>query len=108
VEGFPLITIGTLDMCRKFHIIAMAISSHEDTSAYTFCLQTLVDTCSRYLKFEFHPQAAISNAAMAIKNFIDAVFGTECKKITCWVHVVRNLKSKVPELVSSKENANEI
>lgn len=48
-EEFPLIVVGTIDRLRKFHMIAMCLTSNERESEYTF----VFDLLARALKDHF-------------------------------------------------------
>ncbi|TXG75925.1 hypothetical protein E6Q11_06055 [Candidatus Dojkabacteria bacterium] len=89
MSGHPLILYGANDRLGSFHIIAVAITSHEREEDYTKLLTT-VDSAILYhfqVNRERTVRVALADEAIAIRNAFAAHF-PQAIICNCAVHLV--------------------
>lgn len=93
--GFPLLLLGTIDLNKSFHLIAIACCSNEKQADFSFLFQTVRETANDLLGFVLEPEIMIADAADAIRNAFFESFPESAKTdIMCYAHVVRNVKKR--------------
>lgn len=93
--GFPLLLIGTIDLNKSFHLIAIACCSNEKQADFSFLFKTVSGTVKDLLGFELKPEIMIADAADAIRNaFYESFPESATTDIMCYAHVVRNVKKR--------------
>lgn len=74
VNKFPILVCGTVDMDRKFRLIALAISSHVDKTAYEWFFRSVSEAIHRVYGYELSPNFVMSDAAEPIVNAAKSVW----------------------------------
>lgn len=101
-QGYPIQVFGTTDKQRKFHLIAVGVSSNENEDTFGFMFEAirsgLNNICHEQAKFE----VLVADAAMAIQNGFKKVF-PDGKVMTCWYHVKKNVRDKSKKLENGEE-----
>lgn len=90
-EEFPLIIVGTIDRMRKFHMLALCLTSNERQSEYSFVFKTLAKATKEHVNVIFEPEILISDAAFAIRNAFYASFTSAKHNVICWAHIARHI-----------------
>lgn len=88
-QGFPVLLVGTTDSNKKFHPIAVCVTTNEKTIDFEFLFRTLKEAVQKEFNMELLPVYLICDAANAIRNGFLKVFGRG-KIVICWAHVRRN------------------
>lgn len=91
-EEFPLIVAGTIDRMRKFHMLALCLTSNEREAEYKFVFDTLARAAKEHVNIIFEPEILISDAAFAIRNAFYASFTSAKYNVICWAHIARHIK----------------
>lgn len=90
-ENFPLVVVGTVDRMRKFHMIALCLTSNERESEYAFVFETLTKAIKDHRNFSFEPEILILDAAFSIRNAFYKSFASAKHNVICWSHVARHI-----------------
>lgn len=94
-NGFPVFVLGTTDKKKKFHLIAIGVSTNEKQEDFEFMMSSLKTSVEVIIKKIYMPTVLISDAAPAITNAFDSIFMNGKKtKVMCYYHVVSNLKKQ--------------
>lgn len=93
-ENYPLLVFGTTDKERKFHLIALAISSNENTAAFEFCFESLEQSVADLFIKSIPAEVLVSDACEAIKVAFRRAF-PNAKEVTCWFHVKKNVETRL-------------
>lgn len=93
-QGYPVEVFGTTDIQKKFHLIAMGFSTNERQNDFKFFFKGIKENVSKIFGQEVNFEILISDAAAAIKNGFKDIFPTLDKTITCYFHVINNVKTK--------------
>lgn len=105
-QGFPVIVVGTIDVDRHFHCLAIAVTSNETMTDYKFVFKAVKNKLEQLFEFTWDPTVLISDAAPAIQNGFNASFPGKLIRM-CWAHARFAMGKKVDSLVR-KENRNQI
>lgn len=101
-QGYPIQVFGTTDKQRKFHLIAVGVSTNENEDTFAFMFEAirsgLNDICHEQAKFE----VLVADAVMAIQNGFKKVF-PDGKVMTCWYHVKKNVRDKSKNMENGEE-----
>lgn len=95
-QGFPVLAVGTTDLCRKFHPMGLAVCTTEQQKDYEFIFAAVKQGIHNIFDQEFEPEFLIADAAGAIHNGAIKVFGPLIQIIMCWFHAHKNISDKVP------------
>ncbi|XP_077298239.1 uncharacterized protein LOC143919681 [Arctopsyche grandis] len=98
-QGFPVLVIGTSDRNKKFHILAVAVCSNEQTADFEFVFRSLKETVKKIYDFEMRIKVLIADASYSIKNGFENTFGTDAVIRMCWTHMRRAVYKKAQVLV---------
>lgn len=94
-NGFPVFVLGTTDKNKKFHLIAIGVSTNEKQEDFEFMISSLKASVEVNLKKTYKPSVLVSDAAPAIRNAFDVIFPDEKNiKVMCYYHVVANLQKQ--------------
>lgn len=99
-QGYPLLVFGTNDKAKAFHIIAVAIASNENTSAYEFCFNAIKNCVLKIFHRDITFNILMSDAALAIKKAFSAVFPDSIQTV-CWFHVRKSIQQKIKSTAST-------
>ncbi|CAF1449502.1 unnamed protein product [Adineta ricciae] len=94
-QGFPVLIVGTTDLNKVFHPFGMAVCSNEKTKDFQFIFNSLQVGMQKIGKDLLKPTALISDAADAIKNGFNNVFGESHNEIMCWAHMKRKVENRI-------------
>lgn len=103
--NYILIVCGFSDLNATFHLTALILVETESTMSYVWALRNL-HTESLKLQIDFHPEVLVADCADAITNAKQTVF-PQCKRVHCWAHVLRNLKTKIKSAKNKSEEVME-
>ncbi|MEL7340137.1 MAG: hypothetical protein AAGM67_06595 [Bacteroidota bacterium] len=95
----PLLVLGTSDIAHQFHLVALCLSSHEDSAAYEFLFRTVFDSALGTSISQI--PNGLSDSSDAIRKGARDAFGSQTVWMNCYAHLVRNLFSKKKALYSS-------
>lgn len=101
LEKLPLLVIGTTDAQRSFHMIGIAISSHETGAAFAMAFKAAKEGIKSFAEVDLKPDYLVADGDIALHNGFRAVFGENAKILMCYAHVVRNVKMKY-KFINSK------
>ena len=90
-NGFPLHVIGTVDIQQSFHLIAIALASHEDKQSYSEFFEAVRSGVEVAGEQKWICQYAMSDNSMALKNAFIESLGVEHMG-SCWAHLQRGLR----------------
>ncbi|POM77902.1 Hypothetical protein PHPALM_4644, partial [Phytophthora palmivora] len=110
-KGFPVIAIGVSDMWRQFHLVSMFLVSDTKQPQWEVAIQSTLDmymritgeiTCISYVMTDAN--AAQRNAFDAVAfQYLNVEQGP--KFITCFFHVMKNVKKHTSQLSQSKQQS---
>lgn len=100
-EGMPVLVTGSTDMNRSFHPCGLAICSNEKTGDFKFIFGSIKLGVTK-INLNIDPDFLISDAADAIRNAFQIIFGYEKILIMCWAHLRRNVTKKIDSLVNER------
>ncbi|CAF0921295.1 unnamed protein product [Brachionus calyciflorus] len=89
---FPVIAFGQSDLEGHFHLICLAITSHEKEIDFKKFYQTLIDLCLM-VNIQFSPKFVVQDGCDASKN-ATSIFVDQPNIIMCYFHVIKNVKEK--------------
>lgn len=101
-QGFPVLIIGTTDRDLHFHVVALAVTTTEQTSDFQFFFQAILDASVLYCSKAFEPEVLICDAAGAIHVGFKCVFGEKPAIRMCWAHVKMNVRKNVSRFCHDK------
>ena len=85
-RGYPLLVMGFSDTAKKFHLISLAVSSHETASAYThLCSKTSLIYQSLFGR-PLLPMVVVSDGAGAIFEAVSMTWPT-AEHLMCTFHL---------------------
>lgn len=91
---YPLMVYGTVDREKKFHPLAYACCSHEQTHDFQFIFQSIKTAIKTHLDADFEPTTMIADGADAIRNAFYGSFDSAELDIMCFAHVLRNCNKR--------------
>lgn len=91
-QRYPLAVIGSTDINKHFHFFGVAVISHEEAADYAFVFNTVKEGLLDIFQFVYNPELLMSDAAWAIKNGFQLVFGSK-SLLTCYMHVSKAVKT---------------
>ncbi|CAF0737907.1 unnamed protein product [Brachionus calyciflorus] len=89
-QGFPLMITGTVDYERHFQPICAAVCSRETADDFEFVFRALE---KKYPNKKWN--YLLADAAGAITNGFERVYGTNYKRIMCWAHANRAMDNNL-------------
>lgn len=93
IQGYPLLACGTSDAARHFHLFGLMLSSNEKTADFECMFESLRFGVETVYNKVMKPEILISDAAHAIQNGCQKVFGPLVVTM-CWFHVVLNFHKR--------------
>jgi hypothetical protein len=96
-SGFLLLTLSTEDPCHRGRLIAMAITLHEDTTAYTKFIETVKDALKTHYHFEWKVNYVLSDGADSIHNAIKANF-SQTVHLLCFFHLKKAVRRHIQSI----------
>ena len=90
-NGFPLHVIGTVDIQQSFHLIAIALASHENNPSYSEFFEAVRSGVEVAGEQKWSCQYAMSDNSMALKNAFIQSLGIDHMG-NCWAHLQRGLR----------------
>lgn len=106
-QGFPVLLVGMTDSGRKFHPFGVSVSTIERAADFEFIFRTVENAVCDILNSKMKPRVLICDAAFAIHNGFENVFGNDLPIIMCWAHVRRNVAKNLPKYIRDKKKQNE-
>lgn len=88
-QGYPVILVGTTDLSKTFHPIAVLVSKSEQAEDHQFLFSSLKTVIFKLFQVIYAPKVLLADAAHACTNGFQAVFSGDNKRIVCWAHVLR-------------------
>lgn len=107
-SGYPLIVVGTVDMHKHFHLIAVALVSTETTDDYQWVFENVKTALFELLEFTYEPKILMSDAAIQIKKAFLNAFGHDKITKTCNFHVKKAIDLNLNRHVKAKEERTQI
>lgn len=107
-KGYPVIVVGTVDLCKKFHLIGIALASDETTETYEDIFKGIRTGVSQVFQKEYDPELLLSDAAQQIKMGFKNTFGQEKACRTCYFHVKKSVKQKLKEFFKTKVDRDQV
>lgn len=102
-QGYPVLIVGTSDICRVFHPLAVAVCYSETEADFAFIFNALKKSCSSLHGTVWEPNVLLADASVAITNGFKAVFGIPARRLQCFFHVIKNIESKIRN-IKEKQN----
>jgi hypothetical protein len=107
-NGFPIQSVGTIDVNHHWKRIALAVTRYEDQTAFEKLLNVLKDALSNFFGFVWQPLYSVPDSAGAIQNALVEVFRpTETfggvQVFTCYFHNKQALNNPVNKARFSSE-----
>jgi hypothetical protein len=90
-DGFLLLTLSTEDPQHHARLIAVAVTIHEDTFAYSFLFKTIQDFVRTNHEYEWKPKFCLSDGADSIKAALKQIF-PGIKHLLCYFHLKKAVK----------------
>lgn len=91
VQGYPVLVVGASDYAKHFHLSGLAICSSESTADYEFLFRSLKMGVELVTSNAFNPKIIIADAAPAITNGFNNVFGADgTVRINCYAHLLKS------------------
>lgn len=103
IQNFPVSVIGCSDMNRRFHPLAIMVSTNEKWEDYSFLFKAVAHAIQIVWNVELQPNFLIADAAPAISKGFKHAFPNcnDSNIIMCWYHVAYNFNKH-----ALKNNAN--
>ena len=102
LQKYPLVVIGNTDINHKFHFIAVAISKYETEQSFLFILESIQSKINFYFNLQWRVPYAVCDDSFSIQNSIIKVFGNEVVLSTCYVHLLRRIKTVYAKYLKNK------
>lgn len=90
VNEFVVVCLGLSDRGGKFHLLGVAISSHQNEDAYVKLFGTIKSLCVEHLGKDFHPTYVMADGDLAISNACFREFGK--RPLMCYFHLMYNVR----------------
>lgn len=94
-QNFPVLLVGTTDLCRKFHPFGVAVCTTEQQKDFRFIFNSLKNGILNLFGVDYEPEFLVADAAAAIHNAAKEVWAN-ILIIMCWFHMYKNVSEKVP------------
>ena len=89
---YPVFVSGISTPTGVFFQTYMALSSHEDTTAWSYIFKFHKSVIGTYPKF------CMADGAWEITNAVKDIFGNDTTRLMCWSHTYRCIKPKLAGL----------
>ena len=96
---FPLIAFGQSDLSGQFHLICLAITSHETEKDFRKFYEALIKLCN-LCGIMFEPTFIVQDACVASYNARTVFSHNNLQIIMCYFHVIKNVKENWPKELS--------
>ncbi len=83
--------LGKTDATHQFHLIAIAVTSHETMSDFELFYKGVIELC-KCLKIKTGELYIMQDASKASYSAAKSIFGDKVKVLMCWYHVRANIK----------------
>lgn len=83
--------VGVTDRDRHFHIVALAVTTNEQTKDFSFLFRAIKTAAQQYNQTPYEPHVLVCDASKAIQNGFTEIFGDEPCIRMCWAHVKTNI-----------------
>lgn len=93
VEKNYLLVVGATDLKRSFHLIGIALSSHQNADSYEFLFRSARLGVRLRTRVNIEPNFVVADADAAIALGAKRVFG-DVPVISCYVHLLRNITKR--------------
>ncbi|CAF0709717.1 unnamed protein product [Brachionus calyciflorus] len=87
---FPMVVFGQSDISGQFHLVCLAITSHESEQDFKRFYETLCSLCNM-INTSFKPDYIAQVGCLASLNAIN-VFQNKPLIVMCYFHVLKNVK----------------
>lgn len=105
-QGFPVFMVGTTDYEKVYQPYGLCVCTFEQKNDFKFIFQSLKDRTKEILGFEVEQTSLVCDAAFAIINAFQEVFGDDVTIIMCWYHAKVAIEDKLS--IVKNENREEI
>lgn len=105
-QGFPVFMVGTTDWDKAYQPYGLCVCSYERKDDFKFIFQGIKDGAYKILDFEMKQKSLVCDAAFAIINAFQEVFGNDVIVIMCWFHAKTAMEDNLK--IVKKENQSEI
>ncbi|XP_031357818.1 uncharacterized protein LOC116181586 [Photinus pyralis] len=102
-QGYPVLIVGTSDICRKFHPLAVAVCFGEAEADFAFIFQAMKQSYMNIHQMIWKPNVLLADASVAITNGFKSVFGTPARRLQCFFHVLKNVDSVIRGITEKTE-----
>ncbi|XP_031346018.1 uncharacterized protein LOC116172859 [Photinus pyralis] len=106
-QGYPVLIVGTSDICRKFHPLAVAVCFGEAEADFAFIFQAMKQSYMNIHQMIWKPNVLLADASVAITNGFKSVFGTPARRLQCFFHVLKDVDSVIRG-ITEKQKSEEI
>lgn len=100
-QGFPVGVTGHTDYNKKFHPTSISVSTTENEDDFAFTFGAIKDGTKAALNREWKPLVLMADAAKAIPNGFERVFGDDFLELMCWFHaklaMIDNIAILIPK-----------
>lgn len=107
-QGFPVLVVGVTDRDRHFHVISLAVTTNEKAEDFEFIFRAIQTAAEIHNGKTFVPDVLICDAAKAIQNGFQEVFGHDPCIRMCWAHVKSKLQKSIGSRCSSSKTGEQI
>ena len=101
VNRFPVLIFGRSDCAGQFFPMVVCVMSHETIEDFTRFYQTLKSIIFELFQLDFKPMFIMQDAQDSCWVAGKAVFPS-AKLLTCYFHVLKNIKTRIIELRKKK------
>ncbi|MEL7341615.1 MAG: hypothetical protein AAGM67_14140, partial [Bacteroidota bacterium] len=102
----PVLVLGTSDIGHRFHLVALALSSHEDHLAFEFLFRTVFESAVGEVVSQV--PNGLSDNSTAIRKAVRKAFGTQTIWTNCYAHLIRNIFCKKKAVFTSPQSMQEM